>query len=470
VIEAGVAGLDECPVGICLFDAAGRLQLANAAWRAGTLLDEAAVPVGMLRPTFLGLLAARGLLGPGDPAQLVQAMLRPAATARPMRRRRPDGSWVLVHRATLPDGSLMVTITETTRIERMRESAERAATVLDQAIGAIPGGLAVADTQGRLMRLAPALARLLGLPPGPGFPTMAALLEAVEQCSEPAGPGQMTLEVARGWTVQRSLGNEVVLLQLVPVPEGGSVLWATRPAEPAAPAPPAPPPPPGREAAALLRGPVEALRAQAAALRDAVAWEPRLLPRAAALDEAAQDLLLMLGAVGDLSRMQTDGFTLTLDLIEAAPVLEACLEQAHPNAEAVGLTLTQAIAPDLPPLRADPAALAQVVTHLLVNAVRFTNPGGTVRVEAAPTVSGVQISVVDTGTGIQADQLARIFEPRARRTGEEGRFQPGGLGLYLCRALVAAQGGRLEIASIEGSGTTARILLPAAGRPPSLPE
>jgi PAS domain-containing protein len=474
VTTAGVAGLDEFPVGVCVFDSAGRLVLANATWRKDVGLDKAAVPPGMLRPTLLGLLAARGLLGPGEPESLVKAILQRSAGARPLRRWRPDGRWVLVHHAPLPDGGLLVTVTETTRIEILRDTAERAATVLDQAFGALPVGLAVADRDGRLMRLGHRLANLLRLPPGPAFGTLAALIEAVEQSSEPAGPGEMTVDSEHGWMVRRSLGNEVVALQLAPVPEGGAVLWATRPTDGPShgsmAATPPPAPSQAREAAALLRGPVEALRQQAAALREAVAWDPRLLHRAAALDEAAQDLLSMLGAVADLARMQPDGFALQLGLVEAAPVLEACLALARPNAEAAGLDLAQAIAPDLPALRADPAALAQVVTHLLVNAVRFTASGGLVRLEAAPSVAGVQISVIDTGRGIAPDLLARIFEPRARRAPEHGRFQPRGLGLYLCRSLVAAQGGRLEIASIEGSGTTARISLPAAGRPQSAPE
>ncbi|HER34455.1 MAG TPA: HAMP domain-containing histidine kinase, partial [Halothiobacillaceae bacterium] len=120
----------------------------------------------------------------------------------------------------------------------------------------------------------------------------------------------------------------------------------------------------------------------------------------------------------------------------------------------------------LPAVRVDPDRLAQVAGNLLSNAIKYTPEGGRVSVtarevgEAGRPSSGVEISVSDTGMGIEPDERARIFEPffRSRR---ERRFPQGmGLGLSIARDLVMAHGGRLDVDSTPGVGSCFTIWLP----------
>ena len=125
-----------------------------------------------------------------------------------------------------------------------------------------------------------------------------------------------------------------------------------------------------------------------------------------------------------------------------------------------GLRWEEAIPPDLPLITADPDRLAQALDNLVDNAVKFTPPGGCVRVEAGSGDGRVWIRVQDTGPGIPPEELPRLFEPfyRGRQGGRPGL----GLGLFLARTIVEAHGGHLEITSEPGAGSAFTLILPAA--------
>ena len=116
----------------------------------------------------------------------------------------------------------------------------------------------------------------------------------------------------------------------------------------------------------------------------------------------------------------------------------------------------------LPELRADERRLQQVLAGLLSNAVKFTPAGGEVTVGAALDPAGdLLLHVTDTGIGIPAADLERVFEPFIQLDASlSRRFQGAGLGLYVARALVEAHGGRLRLLSEPGAGTRAEIALP----------
>ncbi len=118
---------------------------------------------------------------------------------------------------------------------------------------------------------------------------------------------------------------------------------------------------------------------------------------------------------------------------------------------------------DLPALRADERRLQQVLNHLLSNAVKFTEAGGAVSVGASREADGrLLLFVRDTGIGIAAADMERVFEPFTQLDGTLARrFQGAGLGLYVSRALVAGHGGELSLHSVPGAGTSAEIRLPA---------
>jgi signal transduction histidine kinase len=114
----------------------------------------------------------------------------------------------------------------------------------------------------------------------------------------------------------------------------------------------------------------------------------------------------------------------------------------------------------MPDLQADPLRLDQVIGNLVSNAIKFTPVGGTVTVEAGQGDSQVWIRVCDTGPGIPAAEQEKMFEPFVRG-GQGRRFPQGmGLGLSIARELVEAHGGRLELESEAGIGSTFTVWLP----------
>lgn len=111
---------------------------------------------------------------------------------------------------------------------------------------------------------------------------------------------------------------------------------------------------------------------------------------------------------------------------------------------------------------ADPAALRQVFTNLFDNALRHTPPGGEIVFTTTRVDEGVEVAVRDTGAGIPAEHLPRVFERFYRVDPARSRDQGGtGLGLSIVRHLVEAHGGKIDLESTLGRGTTVRIVLPA---------
>jgi signal transduction histidine kinase len=115
-------------------------------------------------------------------------------------------------------------------------------------------------------------------------------------------------------------------------------------------------------------------------------------------------------------------------------------------------------------VRADPAALEQVVVNLLDNAVKYSDPGQPVTVSVRAERLEALIEVADRGMGIPVAEQARIFERFYRAPGAAAR-QGFGLGLPIVRELVQGQGGRVEVTSTPGSGSTFRVSLPCVTGP-----
>jgi two-component system sensor histidine kinase BaeS len=116
----------------------------------------------------------------------------------------------------------------------------------------------------------------------------------------------------------------------------------------------------------------------------------------------------------------------------------------------------------------DPARLAQILDNLLTNALRYTDPGGTVTVAVHGDRDGVTVSVTDTGIGIAAEDLPHVFERFWRADRSRSRATGGsGVGLAVVQRLVAAHGGRIDVRSEPGQGTSFHIRLPPPGHPAS---
>ncbi|WP_124291687.1 PAS domain-containing sensor histidine kinase [Microbacterium sp. ABRD28] len=149
------------------------------------------------------------------------------------------------------------------------------------------------------------------------------------------------------------------------------------------------------------------------------------------------------------------------DEIDLRSVLEAALVGVQANARARNITLHTELPPVLP-VRGDAFRLRQVFDNLLTNAVKYTPRQGTVSVRAAVAGYVVRVDVIDSGIGIPADEIDRVFEPYFRSPEAGQTAQGTGLGLGIARDIVEAHAGTLTLASEVGAGTTAQVVLPRA--------
>ena len=123
------------------------------------------------------------------------------------------------------------------------------------------------------------------------------------------------------------------------------------------------------------------------------------------------------------------------------------------------------LAPDLPPVRGDAAALRRALDNVVANAVKFAASGRSLAVRAATRADGgaVVLRVEDGGPGIPRDERERVFEPFYRGGAAERNATPGsGLGLSLVRHVVNAHGGRVRVEGREAGGTAVVLELPVA--------
>jgi signal transduction histidine kinase len=158
-----------------------------------------------------------------------------------------------------------------------------------------------------------------------------------------------------------------------------------------------------------------------------------------------------------LSLSETGSLRLHREPTDLAELLAESVAAFRAKADAASVALSSSVDDDLPVLELDQSRIRQVIGNLLDNAVRLTPSGGSVKIRAAAAKDGVTIDVTDSGPGIAADVLPRIFD-RFYRAGERGG---SGLGLPIARSLVEAHGGSITASSQPGHGTTISIRLPA---------
>ncbi len=205
------------------------------------------------------------------------------------------------------------------------------------------------------------------------------------------------------------------------------------------------------ELAHEFRTPLTVIRGQAEAIADGVypgdsAHLSPILDATETLDRLVEDLrTLVLTDAGNLvlHKEPTDVGALAADTVESFKT----------QAEAAQVTLTAEVADNLPPVEIDPARIRSVLGNLLSNAIRHTPAGGSVEVAAGGSGDEVTVTVADTGQGIPPELLPHVFERFVK-----GADSPGsGLGLAIAHDIVSAHGGKLEIESAVGSGTSIRL-------------
>ena len=190
---------------------------------------------------------------------------------------------------------------------------------------------------------------------------------------------------------------------------------------------------------------------------------PRYREYAADIVEGGRHLMELINDLLDLSKAEADKLELTETQVEPARIAAAAMRLVGERAAKHGVTLRNLTPRDAPTLLADDRKLRQMLLNLLSNAVKFTLPGGEVALsaEAAPD-GGFFFSVADSGVGMTQDEIVQALEPWGQVNHALNRKLDGsGLGLPLTKRLAELHGGRLEMSSRPGVGTTVRLYFPA---------
>ncbi len=351
------------------------------------------------------------------------------------------------------------------RMDRLVQKESRMAAVLDH----LRDGILILDEEGRVQRANPALSRLLQRPTpvmaGASFPQVVRdhrMVELLEECQEEDEPQSELLEMNDGRALRVTVapfwdgfrkGYLVVLRDLSKRRQLERIRKDFI-----------------SNVSHELRTPLASLRALVETLRDGALEDPpaarHFLDR---IETEVDSLAQMVQELLELSRIESRQVPFHWAATPVSEIVLGPVERLQAQAARAGITLVVDLPARLPRVLADRERTQQVITNLVHNAIKFTPSGGQIRVsayvQAAPSdqgePSGVVIQVADTGVGIPAEDLPRIFE-RFYRADRARSGQGTGLGLAIAKHIVQAHGGRIWAESREGKGTTISFSLPVA--------
>ncbi len=218
-----------------------------------------------------------------------------------------------------------------------------------------------------------------------------------------------------------------------------------------------------------LKTPLTSIRGFSQALLDGTASTPEATARAVhVIHEEAEHMRRMVDELLILARFDAGQSEMAHEPVELGSLLQGCIEKLTPQAQVVGVILELDV-PDQLVITGDGDRLAQVFTNLLDNAISHTPAEGKVmlaahRVTAAKDRSGhaVEITVTDTGKGIPAEELPRIFERFYQVDKSRQRRRGAGLGLAIAKEIIEAHGGTIRAESVTGLGTRFTVQIPTS--------
>jgi signal transduction histidine kinase len=161
----------------------------------------------------------------------------------------------------------------------------------------------------------------------------------------------------------------------------------------------------------------------------------------------------------DAERIEAGRLTLNRRRADIAKVADNALVYARSASHLKGIALLCQVEPALPLVQVDAAQIELVISNVLGNAIKFTPPGGQVKLAIRRRGDAVVVAVSDTGPGIAADELPYLFD-KYHRESRSHRIEGSGLGLFIVKAVSEAHGGKVDIASALGRGTTVAVTLP----------
>jgi signal transduction histidine kinase len=214
-----------------------------------------------------------------------------------------------------------------------------------------------------------------------------------------------------------------------------------------------------------LNTPLAAIRSAGQNLADGIVTEPTQVRRYGGLIEKESGRLAALVAqVLDFAGIDSGNRAYSAEPLSVGGLVDEVLRDHRLVLDQAGMAVERDVAPDLPEVRGDAAALRRALGNLVANAAKFAASGRWVGVRAAASGGGtVVVRVEDRGPGIPRDERSRVFEPFYRGPAAERNATPGsGLGLSLVRHVVRAHGGSVHVEGREGGGAAVVVELPAA--------
>jgi len=211
-----------------------------------------------------------------------------------------------------------------------------------------------------------------------------------------------------------------------------------------------------------LRTPIAAVASAAETLRRSALRDPEASVRFVEMIERnARRLHELVEDVLDLSKIESKEFKPRVDAVDIAPIATQVIGTFRERIDRKKLTVAGAVAPGTPSVTGDHRAIEQVLTNLVENAVKYCPEGAAITIRASEEGGKVRVSVEDSGPGIEAKHLPRLFERFYRVDAGRTRDMGGtGLGLSIVKHLVDAMGGMIGVQSTLGRGSTFWFTLP----------
>jgi signal transduction histidine kinase len=215
-----------------------------------------------------------------------------------------------------------------------------------------------------------------------------------------------------------------------------------------------------------LRTPLNAIigfsEVQATQMFGPMIGDARYLEYAKDIHRSGSHLLSLINDVLDFSKLDAYGLDLHDEAVDLVALVTESVHLLRGQGAKAQVALRLDVGPAVPPIRADPRRLRQVILNLLSNGLKFTAAGGEVRVAVSWTPAGYAVTIRDTGIGIAPEDIDKALEPFGQIDSRLSRKYDGtGLGLPLAKRLIERHGGALSVESAVGVGTIVTVWLPA---------